>query len=512
MIDDVPNNAKHKAPPLLRLKLLRRTLRENAALAATVRSINVPHLQNYHQHAASDHDRTNAVNQLASLVMACPNLEAVSGLHLPFDHAYDRLAHALSTRAHLRSHTWRPRAIESRWTPDGRYATNARPILPDGSVSNGDVFLTCHQRWRNLETLLLFGQGSGNLDYRALVGTFRSLPSLRRLLVARLDARQFNDRTAAALPRGLRALRLQDLPGLTRRGIGRLVEDGSMVGYLRSLALVDVDVAEARHLQTLFANAPRLERFALAQATSPALDADDEDYALPVDGGGGDEAGPAAVYASPSLRFLHWDVAPPARRRCATSRRRCAPARCPRCARCAAPPTTARCRRCAARAGPSPCAPTRPPPSPRRPARRRRRRPTRRRRRRRRAGRRRGGPAGGLAAARRAAQARLEGARREPLVRVVVTDERGAVVERMAYGGFVGALGSRVEYVLEADGGGGGGGGLLELEDLVGAGTAGVCSGAAGDGWVGKSGFQVKHGKGHRPRERVRHISPGSFF
>jgi hypothetical protein len=512
VIDDVPNNAKHKAPPLLPLKLLRRTLRENPALAATVRSINVPHLQKYHQHAASDHDRTSAVNQLAALVMACPNLEAVSGLHLPFDHAYDRLTHALSTRPTLRSHAWRPRAIESRWTPDGRYATNARPILPDGSVSNGDVFLTCHQRWRNLETLLLFGQGSGNLDYRALVGTFRSLPSLRRLLVARLDARQFNDRTAAALPRGLRALRLQDLPGLTRRGIGRLVEDGSMVGYLRSLALVNVDVAEARHLQTLFANAPRLERFALAQATSPALDADDEDYALPVDGGGGDEAGPAAVYASPSLRFLHWDVAPagaPALRHLASSMRAGAlPAlralRCP--ADDGALQALCRPRRsialradsaasvssssgsssssssnaaaAAAAAGGAPA---------------------------RRA-------AGGLAAARRAAQARLEGARREPLVRVVVTDERGEVVERMAYGGFVGALGSRVEYVLEADGGGGGGGGLLELEDLVGAGPAGVCSGAAGDGWVGKSGFQVKHGKGHRPRERVRHISPGSFF
>ena len=79
---------------------------------------------------------------------------------------------------------------------------------------------------------------------------------------------------------------------------------------------------------------------------------------------------------------------------------------------------------------------------------------------------------------------------------------------------FVGALGSRVEYVLEADGGGDGrgGGGLLDLEDLVGAGPAGVCSGAAGEGWVGKSGFQVKHGKGHRPRERVRHISPELFF
>jgi hypothetical protein len=504
MIDDVPNT-KHKTPALLRLKLLRRTLRENAALAATVRSINVPHLQKHHQTAVSDHDRAHAVAQLAALVMACPNLESVSGLSLPFDHAYDRLTHALSTRAHLRSHAWRPRAIESRWTADGRYATNARPILPDGSVANGDVFLSCHDRWRNLDTLLLFGQGSGNLDYRALVGTFRSLPALRRLLVARLDARQFNDRTAAALPRGLRALRLQDLPGLTRRGIERLVGDEALVAELRRVALINVEVGEARHLQLLFANARRLERFTLVQAASPALDDDDGEYTLAVDEEEDDEGDddPDAVYASASLQFLHWDVAPsgaasldhlsasmragalPALRALrspcddGTLQALCRPRR----SVALITDTSAfiDCPDAASSSGGG------------------------------------GGPGASgrrsLAAARRAAQARLERARAEPLVRVVVTDERGDVVERMAYGGFMGALRSPVEYVLEPDGvGGGDGSGILEVDDLVGGEGFGACSGAAGDGWVGKSGFQVKHGKGHRPRERVRHVSHASFF
>jgi hypothetical protein len=522
MIDDVPSNAKHKTPPLLRLKLLRRTLRENPALAATVRSVNVPHLQTHHQRAASDHDRAAAVGQLAALVMACPNLESASGLLLPFDHAHDRLAHALSTRARLAAHAWRPRAIEARWTSDGRYATNARAVLSDGSVANDDAFLSSHARWRNLQTLLLFGQGSGNLDYRALVGTFRSLPALRRLLVARLDARQFNDRTAAALPRGLHALRLQDLPGLTQRGVERLVSDAEAVSELRALSLINVDVAEVRHLRTLFALAPRLARFALVQASSPVLDDDhDHDYTLTVDDDDddddrGQDDGHDVVYASASLRFLHWDVSPggaPSLRHLASSMRAGAlPAlralRCPcddgalqalcRPRRSAAPrassaisissssSSSASSSSDAAAAG-NKALPL--PPPARNP--------------------------GGLAAARRAAQGRLERARGEPLVRVVVTDERGEVVERMGFGGFVGRLGSRVEYVLDADGGGDGrdGGGLLEVEDLLGAvGSAGACSGAAGDGWVGKSGFQVKHGKGHRPRERVRHVSPESFF
>ena len=112
------------------------------------------------------------------------------------------------------------------------------------------------------------------------------------------------------------------------------------------------------------------------------------------------------------------------------------------------------------------------------------------------------------------------------MVRVVVTDERGRVLEQLSYGTFMGSLESRIEYVLEPDieGGSWDGSGIMEVDDLFGnistaiEGEAsveklGICSGAVGDGWVGpKGGFQVKHGKGHRPRERVKHIRPKLFF
>jgi hypothetical protein len=424
--------------------------------------------------------------------MACTNLKRFTGLHIPFDHEYDRLTHALSTRRRLKEKIWMLKGIEDGWDGEGNYRTNARTIRGDGSIDNGDVFLSCHFNWPSLETLMLFGQDSGNLDYRAFVGTFRTLPSLKNLLISGFNKSQFNDRTMAALPLNLHSLRLQDLPGVTEKGLYRFI-DSSVVMSLRSLSLINLDLKSARHLSRLFSFSPFLKRFTLTQSMSP-----DIDPARPL---------PKPIYQSSSLEFLHWDISPfynpsithladciqsnafPSLRRIRVP--------------CDDGTLQALCRPRAdiARASDADTASSLTLRS-------------------------------SLSVARMAAQERLEAKRLEALLVVVVTDEDGLVQSNMIYRNFMGTLSSRITYVLEADVevGGADNSGLLELEHLMStrrgmameeesfvkkvtrSGTA-TCSGAAENGWVGiRGGFQVKHGKGHAPREKIKMVNARMFF
>src|ERR1700760_4739620 len=86
-----------KMPFLMKVKRIRKTLRDQPHLAAFVHDIHASGIQQLYQQTAQ-HDRPIIISNLASLVMACPNLERFTGLHIPFDHEYDRLTYALSTR------------------------------------------------------------------------------------------------------------------------------------------------------------------------------------------------------------------------------------------------------------------------------------------------------------------------------------------------------------------------------------------------------------------------------
>src|SRR6201996_7661865 len=283
-----------KMPFLTKVKKLRKTLRDQPQLAGFVHEIHASGTQSLYLQS-SQHDREIIISNLASLVMACPNLQRFTGLQIHFDHEYDRLTHALSTRRKLKERVWMLKGIVDGWDGEGNYKTNARPVRRDGSIDNGDVFLSHHLNWQSLETLMLFGQDSGNLDYRAFVGTFRALPSLKKLLISGFNKSQFNDRTMAALPLNLHSLRLQDLPGVTEKGLYRFI-DSSVVISLRSLSLINLDLKSARHLSRLFSFSPFLKRFTLTQSMSP-----DIDPARPL---------PKPIYQSSSLEFLHWDISP----------------------------------------------------------------------------------------------------------------------------------------------------------------------------------------------------------
>jgi hypothetical protein len=104
------SNEEHAKWPRLkikgtsRLKLLRRTLREQPSLARSVRELHLSDFQTLYREAAIG--KEEIANLVASLVMACPRLERLVGFHIPYTHSFDRLTHALSTRPYLKERLW----------------------------------------------------------------------------------------------------------------------------------------------------------------------------------------------------------------------------------------------------------------------------------------------------------------------------------------------------------------------------------------------------------------------
>jgi len=273
-----------------RLKHLHWTLRERTALARLVREIHIPDVQQFYL-ASTQKDRQYIIDHIATLIEACPNLENFEGLLLSYDHKFDRLTSALASRSRLREKIWSIKAAEEAFDEYGEAMVVRRP-LAGWDAENPDEFLNTHCNWKLMQRLLLFGQGFGSFDYRAFVATFRSLPSLQHLLISNFDAVQFNDRTLQALPPQLQSLRLQDLPGVTDRGLLKYA-NGQNPQLLRSLSLVHLEITSALVLAKFFA-LPRLRRFVLKQDASPTLPQ------------GIEVQGP--LYHSPRVSFLHWDV------------------------------------------------------------------------------------------------------------------------------------------------------------------------------------------------------------
>ena len=280
--------------PWTRFKLLRRTLRDRPMLARFVKELHFPDAQLVYQESPM-HERQMIINSLASLVMAAPNLEKFSGLYLTYDHVFDRLTHALSTRVHLKEKTWVLRRSDVGVDEDGVYWSNHDEY---GQADNHDAFLRSHDNWQKLEMLCLFGQTTGRMDYRSFAATFRSLPALRHLLISDFDASQFSDRTLFTIPPTLESLRLQDVPGITEKGLSRFFNSTS-VKSLKALSLVKLEISSAQLIGKILANCTSLRRFTLAQDVSPSLP-------LGISATSQNEDG--IIYASDTLEYLHWDT------------------------------------------------------------------------------------------------------------------------------------------------------------------------------------------------------------
>ncbi|KAI9808952.1 MAG: hypothetical protein M1827_007127 [Pycnora praestabilis] len=270
-----------------RLKLLRRTLRERRVLAQYVRELKVPDLLG--KLDPGSREGTEYINLVASMVMACPNLQRLVGFYPNYDHEFDRLRHALSTRKKLKEHVW----IVGNETNIRGNTRNpsipSRPLQRDYAFA----FLQYHDMWNSLDTLFLHSEKTGIISHEVFVGVFRWLPSLKHLFVSDFDASDFGDLTLQALP-ALHSLRLQGVRGVTDHGLSRMASIPALQFSLRSLSLINLEISSLPVVSKLLTNLADLRRFTLVQESSPEL---------PL---GGWAMQP--VVASSTAEFIHWDV------------------------------------------------------------------------------------------------------------------------------------------------------------------------------------------------------------
>ncbi|KAK1829462.1 hypothetical protein QBC39DRAFT_356615 [Podospora conica] len=278
-----------------RLTLLRRTLRVNNQIAVIVRSIKPP--------ARPQGVGPVEYNDLvASVVMACPNLERLVGYYPGHDHSFQRLFQALSTRKRLKDMNWILEPAKThRMVLGGDPLRRSRrrsfsqsrsqSITPVGESSQS--FAEFHLNWRTLTTLVVHGQPGATLAPGALEEALRHLPSLQTLHVSNLPSASFDDRTLASLP-PLKKLTLSRLPGVTTAGLSAFATRAASTN-LTSLTLHHMNVETLPVLARLFSNLKRLDTFNICQVYAPIMPTDELIWLFP-------------YLASNSLRRLHWDI------------------------------------------------------------------------------------------------------------------------------------------------------------------------------------------------------------
>lgn len=276
-----------------RLKLLRRTLREGKLLANLVRELRVPQLELLFTNAKQSTQWQEYRDIVATVVMACPNLERLLGLSIPYHHEFDRLTHALSTRKKLKEHTWV--LGEAAQVAEGSPRDDSCP----GSLGPSQMFefLDYHTSWTNLETLMLYGlNGNGALEPSISLRMFNLLPSLRNLCISSFNEDSFDDSTLLCLP-PLESLRLENLPGITDTGLSQYTSRPESAS-LKTLVLIEQNIESLLVISRILSSLRQLERFKIVQTEKCPTLPDDDIVFQP-------------IFASPTLKYLHWDVACP---------------------------------------------------------------------------------------------------------------------------------------------------------------------------------------------------------
>ena len=470
---------KYKMKTGIRLKLLRRTLRERSFLAQHVCELKVPQIQ-----AAGDPTEIDMINIVASVIMACPNFERLIGFYPIYGHQFDRLTHALSTRRRLKEQVW---LIGENAAITQRSHKQLAPGLMDPEQKG--TFVSYHNAWSSLSTLFLHSPGLGILEKDIFVnlkqnagnphmirgpGILNRLPSLKNLAISNFDMDDFDDHTLQHIP-PLHSLRLQDLEGITFWGLSEYSRTRPAFS-LRHISLVNLDITYISAISNLLLHLKNLKRFTLVQDTSPEV-AEGEIAIQP-------------IIANNALEYLHWEIIVPgtANHNLAASIRAHG---FPRLRTLRAPADhdgllQALCKPRAQIETPSdwatPIAKSH------------------------------HLPPGSLRLARRDAQRRIENAWSTVQFKVLV-EEEGVIQEIFDLNGFIGEIGSRITYSLEPDVPGSDIA-LVDFEDLMnpatreeGGGEKDVCRGL----------WNAKHPRGrawwgHTERGRWRQVELESFF
>ncbi|KAF7531142.1 hypothetical protein G7054_g9144 [Neopestalotiopsis clavispora] len=267
-----------------RMVLLRRTLRANPEIAAMVRTLKAPM-----QPLGMPIDQY--ANLAASIIMACPNFERLIGPHQAYDHNFNRLFHALSTREKLKEMTWVVEPSASQQQHRRPMAdTDPEDLLPQQSTA----FLEINMHWKNLTTLSIHCLPGAALTPVSLVATaISTMPSLKTLHLSNLSQTSFDDTDLLALPK-LQTLSLSSMAGITGSGLSTFASRPSCQ-TLKTLRLEHMEVNSLAVLARIFIGLTSLESFTFVQNATPLLPEGEEIWLFP-------------YMVSQSLKKLHWDI------------------------------------------------------------------------------------------------------------------------------------------------------------------------------------------------------------
>ncbi|KAF2016318.1 hypothetical protein BU24DRAFT_450861 [Aaosphaeria arxii CBS 175.79] len=288
--EEHPKLPKLKIKGAARLKLLRRTLRERRGLSALVRELHLSEFQWLYQSASID--REEIVNLVASLVYACPNLERIVGFHAPYSPSFDRLSQALSTRKNMKERIWVLSGVDDDESDEEEDITQH---YYHAACDPTERFLELNSQYRKLTTLVLH-QGQLRPDisptFRAIVGTCRQLPALRHLTLSGLPAATFSNLALNSLPPYLESLRLENLPGISDKGLVRLSTSSSRLS-LQNLSLINLEIANLTTISGILCERfPQLRNFTFSQYRSLYLPSNLE---LP-------------FLRSKTVSYIHWEI------------------------------------------------------------------------------------------------------------------------------------------------------------------------------------------------------------
>lgn len=288
-----------------RLVLLRRSLRANMDLAPLVRSLKVPALPDDAPIATWEYH-----DMVASVVMACPNLERMDGFYPSYRHGSEsRFFHALSTRRELKEMTWVIEAAPEASVEDHRArASKSKKRYPKHSTAPrtsthphdyleralANQFVSRHDLWDQLSHLTIHCLPGSNFSPPGLINAICArLPSLDSLYLSQVPARSFNDESLRTLPTVLKKLSLYSCAGVTTAGLSIFATRAS-ASEMETLTLVHQNIDSLPTLVRILSHLRKLTTFNLVQAAAPTM-IDDMFMFMP-------------YLASQSLKRLHWDI------------------------------------------------------------------------------------------------------------------------------------------------------------------------------------------------------------
>ncbi|KAF5016914.1 hypothetical protein F66182_11253, partial [Fusarium sp. NRRL 66182] len=292
--DSAVQKKKFKMAQGVRVMMLRRLLRSNPHIAALVRTLKVP----APEISAKGAGTAEYEDLIATLVMACPNLESLSGLSTTHDHSFKKIFHALSTRPNLKEMNWLIKASPHQKQQRIQSSTQQLGLVMPGELKpfQGAAFLTQHDNWSRLETLTIHCLPGATLTPETLLtSTLKHLGNLKHLHLCNLPPNSFDDATLLALP-PLQTLTLSHIGGITSNGLSAFATQSSSF-TLRKLTLRHTPLTSLAALARMLSNLRNLVNFSLVQAFSPVMPENDS-FALWM----------MPYLASGSIRKLHWDI------------------------------------------------------------------------------------------------------------------------------------------------------------------------------------------------------------